>query len=149
MDMSKLGFTFPIVTMLVERGKIREFARATFDDREIYRDEMAAANEGFKNIPAPPTFSTTEALWSDVNRASELGIDISRTLKGGSEWEYLTPVVAGDTLTRHERVADISSKQGRNGTMTIVTTETEFVNQEGEVVLRVRENLIELDRMPS
>ena len=45
MNKSEIGNTGQPVTMHVERGKIREFARAIKDDNPIYFDEVHAKVE--------------------------------------------------------------------------------------------------------
>ena len=56
MDKSEIGNTGAPVTMHIERGKIREFARAIKDDNPIYFDEEHARKTA-GGIMAPPTFT--------------------------------------------------------------------------------------------
>lgn len=143
MDKSEIGKTSSPVTMHIERGKIREFARAVKDDNPIYRDEVYARKAAGGIVP-PPTFTMTVGFWDDGPRKPLLTYDLRRLLHGEQEFEYLAPVHAGDVLTATTRVADVYEKEGsRGGKMTLGITETTFVNQRGEKVLLSRSTLIE------
>ena len=65
-------------------------------------------------------------------------------LHGEQEFEYLRPVYAGDTLTARGRISNVEKRPGkRGGEMTLVTLETEYKNQRGEVCLYARSTIIE------
>src|SRR5512134_1809935 len=64
MDKSEIGRNSKPVTMPIERGKIREFARAVKDDNPLYFDE-AHAQRVAGGIMPPPTFTMTLAFWDD------------------------------------------------------------------------------------
>ena len=49
-DKSKIGHSFPPFTIEVERGKIRELARAIGDDNPIYQSREAAQALGYKEM---------------------------------------------------------------------------------------------------
>jgi acyl dehydratase len=143
MDKSEIGNTSTAITMHVERGKIREFARAIKDDNPVYRDE-AFAKESVGAILPPPTFTMTSGFWDDGPRKPLLTFDVRRLLHGEQEFEYLAPIHAGDVLTLSTRVADVYEKEGsRGGRMTLGILETTFVNQKGEKVLVSRSTVIE------
>lgn len=142
-DRSWIGRTGEPVVMHVERGKIREFARAIKDDDPLYFDEEHATREAGGIMP-PVTFLQTMAHWDDGRGRVRPPMDLKRTLHGEQEFELLRPIHAGDVLTARTRVADLYEKPGRRGgTMTFVVTETEFTNQRGELVARARQVGIE------
>ena len=137
-DRSLLGVWGPETTMRVETGKIREFARAVKDDNPAFFADDGAL--------APPTFLMTIALWiRDLGQTrSAVKLDYKRLLHGEQEFEYVTPIRAGDVLTFRSRTKDVFEKQGRRGgTMTFVIGETEYRNQHGEVVAYTRNTAIE------
>ncbi len=143
MNKSEIGNTGKPVTMHVERGKIREFARAIKDDNPIYFDE-AHAKQTVGGIMPPPTFTMTLGFWDEGRTRPLLTYDVRRLLHGEQEFEYLAPLYAGDVLTATGRVADVYEKAGsRGGTMTFGVLETTFTNQRGEAVLISRSTLIE------
>jgi acyl dehydratase len=143
MNKSEIGNTGKPVTMHVERGKIREFARAIKDDNPIYFDEQYATKKAGGIVP-PPTFTMTLGFWDEGRNRPLLTYDVRRLLHGEQEFEYLAPVHADDVLTATSRVADVFEKAGsRGGTMTFGVLETTFTNQRGEKVLISRSTLIE------
>jgi acyl dehydratase len=129
--------------MRVEFGKVREFAAAIKDDNPIYFDEEYAKKEA-GGVPPPPTFTMTQGFWDDGRGRIDLGLDMRRVLHGEQEFEYVKPVVAGDTLTGQGRISSVEKRPGkRGGEMTLVTLETEYKNQRGEVCLYSRSTIIE------
>jgi acyl dehydratase len=141
-DRSWIGRQGEPVTMHVERGKIREFARAIQDDDPCYRDEAAAEAEG--GLWPPVTFLATLAHWDEGRGRPGLPFDLRRVLHGEQTYEFLEPIVAGDRLIAVTRIADVYEKPGRRGgVMTFCVTETAFTNQRGELVARARSVRIE------
>lgn len=143
-DRSYVGRQGEPVTMRVEWGKIREFARAIKDDDPLYFDE-GHAQRAAGGVWAPLTFLQTLRFWDDDGRGSvRPPFDLKRTLHGEQEYEFFKPVLAGDSLTAVSRIVDLYDKPGkRGGTMTFCVTETEFTNERGELVARARQVGIE------
>jgi acyl dehydratase len=142
-DRSYIGTTGKPVTMHIERGKIREFAKAIKEDDPLYFDEEYAKREAGGVMP-PVTFLRTVEHWHDGEGRPRMPMDLKRALHGEQEFEFLKPIFVGDVLTAVSRITDVYEKVGkRGGTMTFVVTETEFTNQRGEVVARARQVSIE------
>ena len=143
--MSLVGLVVDEFSFGVEAGKVGEFARAIQDPAPRYRDADAAAAEGFPGVPAPLTFTVVAGHHRDARAAvARLGLDIARVVVGEVEWIYERPVLVGDRLDGRRVVADVRTREGsRGGTMTLVTLDTEFRDQHGEVAVRQREVLIE------
>lgn len=111
----------------VERGKVREFARAVQDSHWSDSDI------------APPTFPVVaSAQFVERLVTGLLGLDRSRTVHGEQQYEYFEPIVAGDTLHCTARtVADEIKPGKRGGAMRMVTTEVAFVSAStGRLVCR-------------
>jgi acyl dehydratase len=137
-DRSVIGEWGPEATMVVELGKVREFAKAV-------KDPSPAFSRGDRPL-APPTFLMSMAHWIGDLGATRQGIklDYRRLLHGEQEFEYLQPIRVGDVLRFRSRTKDVFAKQGkRGGTMTFVVGETEFRNQAGDVVAYLRNVAIE------
>ena len=66
----------------------------------------------------------------------------SRLLDGGVEYECFLPIRAGDTLTAYSRIADITEREGKTGKMAFTITETTYVNQNGDLVVKARGTMI-------
>ena len=135
-----VGRTGPKFDMVVERGKIREFARATGSASPAYLDDPSPVS--------PPTFLTTVAFWqppeaNDLYR--QLDIDLRRLLHGEQEFVFWRePPAAGTVLHCQTVVEEIYEKEGRRGgVMTFVVMRTDFTNDDGEVVAQSRSTAIE------
>ena len=131
----------------IDRSKLAELARAHHDDDPVWYDEAAAADAGFDTIPVPPTVTVLADHWRPggaLGPALAIGADVERLLHGEASWEYLEPITVGDELTATARVTDVAEREGkRGGTMTLVTIQTDFANQHGQLVARRRDTLIE------
>ena len=145
-DRSIVGTEMGGSWMMVEQGKIREFAKAILDDNPAYQEESA---------PVPPTFTMAMAHWPAPQGGqgaslSKLGLDLLRVLHAGQEYEYLGELKVGDTLKTRSKISDLSEKEGkRGGTMTFITSETTFTNQRGEDVLIARTILVQTSKAAS
>lgn len=145
-DKSIVGTEMGGSEMVVERGKVMEFARATLDDNPVY----------FEGKPlAPPTFTMAMAHWPAPTggqgaQLANLGLDLLRVLHAGQEFEYMAPIRAGDTLTTRSRISDVSEKEGkRGGKLFFIKSETTFTNQRGEDVLISRTVLVQTEKAAS
>lgn len=141
-----VGLEGPAFAMAVERGKVREFARATQSRNPAYLEDPAP--------PVTPTFLMTMAFWSPPEAGElwhQLGIDLRRLLHGEQEFRFPKgPPRAGAQLTAKTRVESVTEKEGkRGGTMTFAVTVTEFRDESGEVVAEARSTAIETGRAPT
>ena len=133
------GGTGQPYTVEVERGKIREFARATKARDTSYFDDPRPV--------APPTFLASAAFWaSPESSALDAGdVNWARILHGEQEYVFHgPPPSAGQTLVAQQRIEDRYEKQGRRGgTMRFFVIVTEFRTPEGELVAEGRSTVIE------
>jgi acyl dehydratase len=145
-DHSKAGKQYPPVSWEVERGKIRELARAIGDMNPIYHDREEAVRQGYRDTPAPPTYLTVPVMWSETmpEVIKDLDINFMMVLHGEEEYEYLGDIYPGDVITAAPKVASIEEKTSRSGRkMDMVTIELVYTNQRGEKVARARSLLVE------
>lgn len=143
-DASLIGHESPEGHMPVERGKIAEFARATFADRPVYTDRETARAAGFDDVPAPPTFVVASAHFVPADPGFAAKVDMKRVLAGGAEWEFFRPLVAGEDLTIRSRVVDVQTKQGKRGPMTVITREVSYFGRQGDLVQCMRSTILEM-----
>ena len=136
---SVIGKEYPPFVVTVERGKIKEFARALGDPNPFYLDDRVGEASEWGDIIAPPTFATTfrdegasEAFFGD------LGIDISRVLHGEQEFEMMRPIQPGHTYLCRSRIVDIYEKTGKSGPMAFVLRETSITDRTNELVGTMR-----------
>lgn len=124
--------------MPVERGKIREFAAATGATDPVYQSPKS---------PVPPTFLATAMHWEpqDPPLATRLGLDLTRVLQGGQEYQFIGPLPrAGDTLRAEVSVESVTEKSSsRGGSMTLIVVLTRFLRADGTVAAEGRATVIE------
>jgi len=134
------GKEYPPFTVTVERGKIKEFARAIGDLSPFYLDDAVGRASEWGDIVAPPTFAIT---FRDDNADTgtvlkDLGVDISRILHGEQEFESYKPIRPGETYLCRSRITDIYEKTGRSGAMAFVVREMTVTDPDNEIVSLVR-----------
>ena len=134
------GKEYPPYAVTVERGKIKEFARAIGDLSPFYLDDALAKAGPWGDIIAPPTFPIT---FRDEGRDTgellrELGVDIGRILHGEQEFEHFKPIRPGQTYLCRLRIADIYEKSGKSGPMAFVVRETTVTDSDNEIVALIR-----------
>jgi acyl dehydratase len=129
----------------VERGKVREFARATGAADLVHTNLREAHTRGYADVLATATHVVVSGHYRDQRAfVAALGLDLRRIVVGSTAWEYARPLRAGDTLTGTRRVVGDETRTGRRGgTMRLVTLETEYVDGDGAVAVRQLEVLIE------
>lgn len=134
----------------VEAGKVEEFARALRDENPIYRNREAARSAGYEDIPAPPTFTRVSYFpryrpdGIDENLGFDLGLQSENVLHGEQEYEYARPLIVGDVLSGVTTLVDVFQSEGsRGGIMTFCVYETEYRDQDGELVVTERVTRIE------
>ncbi|TMC81035.1 MAG: MaoC family dehydratase [Chloroflexi bacterium] len=121
---SRIGVDGPAVMATVEAGHVRRFAEAIGDPNPRWVKE------------APPTFLVALAPVSlHLAEAEEYG---KGWLNGGNRFEYFAPVKIGDQITATGRIADVYEKSGSTGTLLFIVFETDYVNQRGDLVARLR-----------
>jgi acyl dehydratase len=132
-----LGKEYPPFVVTVERGKIKEFARAIGDLSPFYLDDAVGRASGWGDIVAPPTFPI---VFREDGAAmlQDLGVDISRILHGEQEFEQRKPIRPGETYLCRSKVVDIYEKTGRSGPMAFVVRETTAADGDNDVVAVMR-----------
>lgn len=121
---SRIGVPAEPVHAVVEAGHLKRFAQAIGDPNPRWLKE------------APPTFLVALVPTSmHLEEAEEYG---KGWLNGGNRFEYFEPVKVGDTITATGKVADVYEKTGSSGSLLFIVFETEYVNQHGRRVARLR-----------
>jgi len=130
--------------MVVERGKIREFARATKSSNPDYF-------EGEHPL-SPVTFLSAAGFWQEA-ASSPWGNSprLERMLHGEQEFVFFgEPPRAGAILTGVGRIDRVYEKAGRRGgAMHFTETVTEFRDQTGKLVAESRTTAIETELAPA
>jgi hypothetical protein len=126
----------------VERGKIREFARATCARDNSYFDEAEPT--------IPPTFLMTAVYWQQPRNFALGGarLDVHRGLHAEQAFTFHGPLPrAGEQLTAQQRVDRVEHKVGRRGgDLTFATIVTEFRDCTGALRAEGRTTLVQTSR---
>ena len=137
-----IGRTFPPSPPYeVSRVKLAEFADAIGDRNPVYRDRAAAAEAGFPDVIAPPTFPIVITMASSGQALADPGLNLNYAMvvHGEQRFEYQRPLHAGDVVTAQVTIADIKTV-GRNSLM---TTSTRISTVDGEHVCTAYGTLVE------
>ena len=121
---ARIGKDGPSTEATVEAGHLKRFVEAIGDPDPRWVKE------------APPTFLVALAPTSiHLAEAEEYG---KGWLNGGNRFDYLEPVKVGDRITATGRVADVYEKSGSTGNLLFIIFETDYVNQHGDLVARLK-----------
>ena len=122
---------------VVSREKIREFALATYGPQAhpAHLDPQAAAELGYADVVAPPTFAVIPAQRSDARLISDpaAGINFDRVVHGEESFVHHRPIVAGDVLQVTLHVDKVREVAGN----AMVTTRNEITDESGAPVSTV------------
>ncbi|GAB3618978.1 MaoC family dehydratase N-terminal domain-containing protein [Glutamicibacter endophyticus] len=127
-------------TYQVGREKIREFAAATKATSRAHYDLDAAAELGFADLIAPPTFAIIVAQRADAKLVAdpESGIDFTRVVHADQRFTHHRPIVAGDEL-----VAELHVDQVREmGAGAMITSRAEITTTSGEKIATTISSLL-------
>jgi hypothetical protein len=145
-NMEAVGTTSSSFPMDIEKGKVREFARATGAVDPVYWTDDA---------PVPPTYLISSSFWEPPgeggNLYAALDLDLRRVLHGSQEFVFFgPPPAAGTSLTVQSRIESVVQKEGkRGGTMTIAVLVTDFTGADGTLRAQSRSTAIETGRPPA
>ncbi len=142
-----IGVENPGGTSEVTTSGIRMFARAVGYTDLIFYDEDEAKKQGYRGLVAPPGYLGSGIFSPGGGRGGGPGggfsIPYKRILNGGTTYEYLEPVIAGDVITSSSQITEFREREGSRGAMLITYRETTYKNQGGAVVAKMRGNLIQ------
>jgi hypothetical protein len=132
--------------LVIERGKVREFARAVHALDPAYLEGDAPV--------IPPTFLTTTFFWQEelegANPWERVGMSQERGLHAEQEYTfYGPPPRAGTRLTCKSRIERIYEKAGkRGGKLTFAVMVTEFRDASGKLIAEARLTGVETEKPP-
>jgi len=116
----------------VEREKIREHAVAVQNDDTFFFEEDAAAQLGYKGLPAPLTFICVFGYKAQTAffQSANIALQDAQIVQVDQVLKFTQPIVAGDKLYCDVWV---DSTRKAHGTQIIVTKNI-ITNEAGEVV---------------
>jgi hypothetical protein len=155
-----------VAAMPLERDALRRFVQAIMDHDPVYYDDKYAADSKFNGLTAPPLYPVhafrlpadvpdpLDAVALDQNADGTAGImgvsfglppiesPYRRLLNGGNEIEFFRSLCVGERAIAQPKYADVTLKEGKSGSMLLVTVETRFTTESGEPLLVNRQTLI-------
>ncbi len=136
-----VGKEYPPYPVTVERGRIKDFARALGDLNPFYLDDRVGAASEWGDVIAPPTFAISfrDEQADSAAMLRDLGTDISRLLHGEQEFELHGQLLPGETYLCRAKIVDIYEKAGRSGPMAFVVRETAVTDRRSELVATLRQ----------
>lgn len=134
---SAIGRTFEGNTLLMDRSRLRFFAKAIGQSDPVYIDLDAAKQAGHRDLPVPPSFFMGIELESPDPFAwmTDLGIDLRSVLHGEQQFIYHKMAYAGDELTSSSELIDAYEKKG--GALQFLVRKTSVLDQDGELVVEM------------
>ncbi len=144
-----IGRTATPMILEVEKGAIKKYADAVGDENLLFWDEEYARNSRYGSMVAPPGYFGWPLKWQGtfvlmtklrdefMQKMAEIGFP--RLLDAGIEYEFFSPVRAGDTLTASLEIESITAKEGKKGTMLTCINKTSYYNQFGVLVAIARQ----------
>lgn len=122
------------ITVDVERGMLRFFAKAIGQADPVYSDLDAAKQAGHPDLPIPPTYFFSLEFESPNPFAylTDLGVDLRRVLHGEQSFTYHSLAYAGARVTLQPRIADVYTKKG--GALEFLVKRTDILREGGELV---------------
>lgn len=120
------GKSYPPVRFVVDPEYVRRFA--------------AAIGEEAGGVP--PTFVTAPEILAGLAQVvgdPELGMDFTRVVHGGQEYEWRRALRIGEALEVRSTIEDIRAKGGHG----FLTLRTEMRDEQGALVVLARSTLIE------
>ena len=117
---------------LVEREKVREYARAVKSTDPAHLDDEAAASLGYKGLVSPLTFMSVFGYNAQMAffEHADIGITDKQIVHVDQVVRFHKPVTAGDKLFCDVYVDEVRQAHGTD----IIVTKNVVTNADGEVV---------------
>ena len=115
---------------VVDRNKVKQFARAIGDENPIYIDEATGALSRYGGNIAPPTYPRV----FDYGLIEGLELPKKGLIHGEQIYHYERPLLIGEEVYCYARVADYKEREGKNGRMGIMRLENNGEDRQGNPI---------------
>jgi acyl dehydratase len=138
---SAIGTVSLPLTVCVDRGRLRLFAKATGETDRAHWDLDAAIAAGHPDLPVPLTYLFGLELEADdpFGWLLELGVDLGQVLHGAQSFQQIAPTYAGDVLTVQSEISDVHVKRG--GLLELIERRT-TVTRDGNLVATLDQTVV-------
>ena len=135
----------------VETGAIKRYADAIGDTNPLHTDDDAQGLIDGKLIAPLGFFGWPTSLKGNMPFYPQLRVDMvamlakagfSNLLDGSLDYEFYTPIVAGDIFNVVMTIKDMVLKHGKSGDMVICTLEFSYDRLNGEKVAKVTQKIV-------
>ena len=150
--LTALGQHRPLRTGLITARDIRKYCVAVDNRDPLHLDTDIARANGFADVVAPPLFPAVatrpvpfeEDLQPDgqYGDLAPPGLGHLQSLLAGQEWEFIRPAIAGERVIEDIRIGNVEERQGKNGPLVFVLEESLLSTEDGEPILRGRNQLV-------
>ncbi|MEU6379437.1 MaoC family dehydratase N-terminal domain-containing protein [Streptomyces sp. NPDC046909] len=128
-------------TVLVEAGRLRQFAHAIGERRPEHVDEAAARRAGHPGLPVPPTFLFCLEMerpdpWAWL---ADIGVDLDTVLHAEQSFVHHRSTWSGERLTFASRITDVTAKS--DGALQFVVRQTRVTDEQGAEVAELSTTL--------
>jgi N-terminal half of MaoC dehydratase len=137
-DESVIGKDLPPITLTVDAGRLRFFAKAIGETNPVFTELEMAKAAGHRDLPVPPTYLFGIELESPDPFAwlAGIGVDLRRVLHGEQSFTYHSTAVAGDVLTATPRIGNVYSKKG--GALEFIEKASTVTRENGDLVAELK-----------
>ncbi|WP_078392507.1 MaoC family dehydratase N-terminal domain-containing protein [Shouchella patagoniensis] len=123
---------------IVERGAVKAFAQSIGDAHPLYVDEAYGEASLYGQNIAPPTFPRV----FDYGEMSELKLPDKGLIHGEQTYEYVRPLLVGETVSCYSEVADYVEKKGKSGTMGLLSVKSVGLDDKGKQLFSSKQVII-------
>jgi acyl dehydratase len=134
---TRIGTETPRTVTEVEKGMIRQFARAIGATSPCFFDEQYAATTQWGGLIAPPTF-VSYFITGHIPDIFDNTLPLPRQLHAEDAVRCERPIRAGDVITAFARYVDVAQKQGKDGPMIFQSADLILEDERTQPVATVR-----------
>ncbi len=129
-DKSYIGKEYEPFIVMVERGRVAQFANAIGEKNTVHFDKIAARKAGYRDVLAPLTFAVaiTMDAGQSFNVLEDMNIPKTKAVHGEQGFTYHREICAGDIITGQQKIVDVYDK--KNGALWFIVTATKLINQD-------------------
>lgn len=132
----EVGHRFPEAQFYVDPVRVEEFVLALgVDPTPGYRAQVGA--------PVPPGFLMYVTTYGANPVHDALGLDMLRTVFGGTDEEFLAPLRVGDRVTVRPEITAVVEKEGGSGRLTFVEITVDYLGEDAAVAVRERSTVVQ------
>lgn len=128
----------------ITESMVQQYVYASEDDHPAYVSDTSADAVGTSRVVPPMLYQAATRPYVPLNKYSSDGIVIEnrpvigtgQSVGGTLAVQWVRPLKIGDRLSGLKTLVSMEEKAGSRRTFVVVTWETNYTDQKGEVVIR-------------